>query len=36
MSQHAARLMAKLSQMVVISPSPYWDLLLVLRDGTLR
>ena len=36
MSQHAAGLMAQLSQIVERSPSPYWDLLVVCRDGTVR
>ena len=36
MSQHEAGLMAQLSQIVERSLSPYWDLLVVCRDGTVR
>ena len=36
MSQHAIGLIAQLSEIVEKSPSPYWDLLVVCRDGTVR
>ena len=36
MSLHATGLMAQLSQILERSPSPYWDLMVVCRDGAVR